>query len=304
MQQKSEIFEGGLESWDGDRKSSTPPAVLIGYYGFRNIIASSGCIGRSLFFTTLSIFYAVLLFMTVVRHQAEAIARIDFLAFLADWGKTLREYDEAFYQKGSLTYPAFIILFFMMIFWGSQLISKDRAANAMQIYFSKALTPVDYLLGKYMTVGILIGSVTLIPSIFMFVLGVALSPELGHFLATSWYVPIIGGVYWLFLTLSIGTMVLFFSSLFNRSYMAAVAFAGFFGFSLAVSAALTKIIGARDMVLGLNWWSTLHDIGVTIFDLEITPGTPFFWQLIDLSVVCGVFLWFIWQRIKPVEVVR
>ena len=61
-------------------------------------------------------------------------------------------------------FPTFLVALVV----GSGSIAADNRANALLVYLSKPITKVDYLLGKWMGLFLLIGSVSLIPSLLLY----------------------------------------------------------------------------------------------------------------------------------------
>lgn len=59
-------------------------------------------------------------------------------------------------------------LFLVALVVGSGSIAADNRANALLVYLSKPITKTDYLLGKWMGLFLLIGSVALLPSLLLY----------------------------------------------------------------------------------------------------------------------------------------
>ena len=68
------------------------------------------------------------------------------------------------------------------------LISRDIRSRAFLFYFSKPITRLDYLLGKFSVVGFYVGFVTILPALALYLFGVLLSPSLSVVL-TTWDLP-------------------------------------------------------------------------------------------------------------------
>ncbi len=60
------------------------------------------------------------------------------------------------------------LLFIATLFVGSGSISADNKANALLVYLGKPLTKLDYLLGKWVGVFTLLASLTLLPSLVLY----------------------------------------------------------------------------------------------------------------------------------------
>jgi ABC-2 type transport system permease protein len=73
-------------------------------------------------------------------------------------------------------------------FPGAGLISKDLKGNAIQLYLSKPLTRVDYVVGKLAILATFMLGVTLIPGLLLFTLKISFSSDL-TFLREYWWIP-------------------------------------------------------------------------------------------------------------------
>lgn len=69
------------------------------------------------------------------------------------------------------------------------LISRDIRSRAFLFYFSKPVTRLDYLLGKFGTIAFFLALVTLVPALGLYCFGVLLSPTFSVVL-TTWLIPI------------------------------------------------------------------------------------------------------------------
>jgi len=69
------------------------------------------------------------------------------------------------------------------------LIAKDIRSRAHLFYFSKPITRVDYLVGKFSIVAFFVGFVTLLPVLALYALGVLLSPDALDVIKSTWFLP-------------------------------------------------------------------------------------------------------------------
>lgn len=304
MSNNSQIYAMGYEKWEGKRGRAIPAWLLIGQHSLTNLLSSSGCFARLLFIIFFSIYYFSLIIFTIGHFQLEALGDYTFFKGIIQALEDLNiQTSETAYHRHWILYSSLTFTSFTMLFYGSQLISKDKRANAMQVYFSKAISRADYLLGKYFAVGIITATVTLLPSAIILCMGVVLTTDHVTFFQESWYIPILSGAYWLLLTLSFGTITLMFSSFFTKSYMAGVSIIGFLIFFMVFSVLMVQIVGAGDMMGGTNWMGTIINLGDTIYSLEVTDWPEFIWQVIDLGILVAVCGGLTLRNIRPVEVV-
>ncbi len=299
---QSQIYNMGYEKWEGERKRSMPAMFLIAQSSLRNLVTSSGCFGRFLFNTFYILYFSFLIMVTLVHFQAERLKDYALFAFFADASEQLG-LTEAQYHANWIIYNALFYTCFACLFYGSQLISKDKRANAMQVYFSKAITRTDYFLGKFLAIGMLTASVTLVPSALILVMGLFLNTNFAEFIQDSWYIPLLTGSYWLILTLVLGSLTLMFSSFFDKSYMAGISMIGFLVFFMVFSVITAQVLGAGDMMEGTNWFGSLLNVGSTIYSLDVNDWPKLIWQLIDMTLLVVVATYLILRNIRPVEVV-
>ncbi len=320
MTRKSEIYAQGYEPWQGERGYTDPvervlhhPAILIGVTSLRNAFTHSGCLGKT-FFTLAFLFpMAIYFFLVVVgsiaRFQLDALKGSETFGQIAEalsdaLSAASIERTEAAIHMNNVLFPSLIFCLPAMIFYGAQLVSKDKAANALQVYFSKAISRFDYVLGKFLAVGAITSLFTLVPSALILMLGLVLSTNFWEFLQQSWYIPFLSGIYWVILTLILGSVTLFFSACFNKFYMASVGIIGFALFGWVASLLLGFIFGAPDMLTGLNWIRSIWDICHAVYKFEFDSGGLLFWQVVDMGLIITGCLAMLFKKIRPVEVIN
>jgi hypothetical protein len=112
---------------------------------------------------------------------------------------------------------------------GPPLISQDLRSKAFLLYFSRPISSADYLLGKAVALGGLVGAVTLLPSLVLYVLSIAFSPSLSTILHTA---PVLLDVIvsGLAVLLPVTLVLLTLSSLTKQARFAAIAWAVICGF--------------------------------------------------------------------------
>lgn len=62
-----------------------------------------------------------------------------------------------------------IWLFLLTLLAGAGSIAADNRANALQVYLAKPITKLDYLLGKWASVFLLVGAVALVPALALYI---------------------------------------------------------------------------------------------------------------------------------------
>jgi hypothetical protein len=89
-------------------------------------------------------------------------------------------------------------LFYLLIVvgqLGSGLIAGDLKSNALPIYFARPITPLTYLLGKWLTIGLFIALAMLLPNLAALGTGILLAGEPGTWqqtLGLAWHLTLTG----------------------------------------------------------------------------------------------------------------
>ena len=275
----SEIYAQGYEKWTGEREYFIPSWLLIGKTVLRNVIVPSGCLGRLIFLMFcifLGIYYFFVAMSSFAHFQYENLKKSEAFGFFATFNRGASGHDG----------------------------SKDKAANALQVYFSKAISRFDYVGGKLFVVGVLTSFTTLIPGAMIVLIGLFFNTNLTEFMAQAWYIPLIVIVFWGMWTAVFGAVTLVFSAMFNKSYMAAVAIIGFVGFCSVFALLLEQIVGSNGLVDGLNWFGSLYSLGAAMFDREVESWANLIWRIFDLAVICLGGYYLVFRKINPVEVIK
>lgn len=102
------------------------------------------------------------------------------------------------------------------IFPGTGLIANDLKWNAIQLYLSKPLTRIDYVVGKLAILCTFLLGVTLVPGLLLFALELGFSSDFS-FIAKYWWVPLSITGYSVLASFGWGMVVLALSSLSKSS---------------------------------------------------------------------------------------
>jgi ABC-2 type transport system permease protein len=196
-----------------------------------------------------------------------------------------------------------VFTLFLSIFGGAGLIANDLRTGAILVYLSRPLTRRDYVLGK---LGVLLAlnlSVTLVPGLLLYAIGLALAPEQFLKWSLAWIGPAVV-LHSAVVSLSVSLLALAVSSL-SRS--ARVAGLGFFGLFLGlevVRGILAQGFGLRPVAL-LSLRANLRALGAALFGVvERGPSLPWSWPAAVLLVVGLLCLVILRSRVRAVEIVR
>jgi ABC-2 type transport system permease protein len=86
-------------------------------------------------------------------------------------------------------YPQLVVMVMLVGLIAPMLISYDLRSKAYLMYFSRPLTPAEYILGKSAVVWFLLIMIVTVPAIVLYLLGVLLSPDLSVVIET-WDIPL------------------------------------------------------------------------------------------------------------------
>ncbi len=186
---------------------------------------------------------------------------------------------------------------------GAGLLAEDRRANALELLFARPLGRLEYLLGKFGALSLILFSVTGFPAIVVWLFDVLVAPDWSRFRET-WDWPLrfvaFGGV----LATATASVVLALSAVANRGLYAAVYFAVVYLVSVPVSMILSLLAG-QPALRALGFLRAVNSVGREIFGLFHGRGEPPFASslvvLLGAALASGLVAW---NRTRPSEVVR
>ncbi len=212
-------------------------------------------------------------------------------SFLAPKADTFREFLD---QQG-------IFVFFVTIYVGAGLIANDRRANALQIYLSKPLTRVEYVVGKLAVLLAFLLLVTWAPAILLLLVQMLFAGSTTFLRNNIHLVPAVTLFSLLQVLLAAFTMLAL-SSLSRSSRFVSIMYAGVMFFTAAIAGVVRAMTGHST-----NEWlsptAMLQQAGDIIFRLRPryeVPGAVAFLVLVILIVGSMAILE---RRVRGVEVV-
>jgi len=196
----------------------------------------------------------------------------------------------------------------MCVFAGSGLIANDLRNNALQLYFSKPIKRLDYIVGKLLTIFILLGFITLIPGILLFTENAVISQDLTFLIEDFWLIGSIT-LFSLIIVITTGFMILAFSSTTRNNRYAAIGF-------IAILIGTPIFSGLLKEVLNLKWasfisyWSNMYAVGSRIFGLPpvvsaFWKGTDYwYWSIVIILAIIATSILVIMKRVRGVEIIK
>jgi ABC-2 type transport system permease protein len=174
------------------------------------------------------------------------------------------------------------------------MISQDFRSRAFLLYFSRPLTKTQYIIGKAATVGVYLLSVTMLPALLLYFVGVLLSPDISVLYAT-WDLPLRVILASLLIVIPCTMLALMLSSLTIESR-----YASFAWFAIWIFGHLTYVVirgvaspGDSSIVQSVSLFETFNDLSSWILDprLGVAQMETRFTLLGVLTAVCTAVLY-------------
>jgi ABC-2 type transport system permease protein len=196
-----------------------------------------------------------------------------------------------------------IFTVFLSIFGGAGLIANDLRTGAILVYLSRPLTRRDYVLGK---LGVLMGlnlAVTLVPGLVLYLIGLALAPDLLLKWELAWIGPAVVLQSFL-IALSVSLLVLAVSALSRSARVAGLAFVGLF-IGLEIVRGVLVTIADRPEAHVLSLQNDLRVVGNLMFGItERGVPVPAVYPPVVLVLVALGCLAVLRARVRAVEIVK
>ncbi len=187
-----------------------------------------------------------------------------------------------------------LVVMVMMAFAGSVIIGGDFRQRGVSFYLAHGLSPWHYLWGKWLAVAVLLGSVTVLPALVLFV-------EYGMFTSDFHYwwenkavvVSVLG--YGLVMAVVLGAVLLALGAWLRKTVPIAITWTSLFLLSAAWSEQLRRTTGDPHWRL-LNLWRDIRCVGRAFFgfyarreDVQLAPWAA--GALAAVVLICVGYLW-------------
>ena len=214
--------------------------------------------------------------------------------------------DNEFFQNFLFRYPitgppSSFLIALIAIFGGSGLIATDLKNNALSLYLSKPISWIDYLIGKFAVMGILLGFLTLIPGLLLFLEHVLLTDT--PFLKENYWIPLSIIAYSVLITLSSSLLMLLFSSLTSNPRYAIIGFCAVWFGSPVIYEILKAITRTSKMAL-VSIWANYDILGTVLFSGSQNSAVHWGWALLVQIVLIVLCVFVLHHRIRAVEIVK
>ena len=281
MSSDPQIHDQGYRRYRGRRVAAGHAWSVIARYHILPTIRRRWFIGLLLFAWAPFVVRAVLIYVAANVTQA---------TFLRTTAQTFREF---------LAQQSFFV--FLITIALSGLIADDRRAHALQIYLSKPLSRVEYIVGKLVVVLTFLLGVTLLPALMLLLIQIMFAGSVAFLRENPFLLPAIV-LYSIVEALLSAFALLALSSLSSSRRFVAIMYAGIIFFTAAMYQALRNMTGSRAWA----WMSptdTLGVIGDAAFRVGGTPAIPPVVALIVIALVIAVSIVVLERRVRGIEVV-
>ena len=167
-------------------------------------------------------------------------------------------------------YPQSVVMVLLVGIIAPPLISQDLRSRAFLLYFSRPINRIEYVLGKLTTVWFYLISISMIPALVLYVMGVLLSPDM-RVVAATWDLPFRIVLATMLLSIPTASLALAISSLTQESRNA-----GFTWFAVLILGWVT--FGVLSAVAAFQQMASQQ---VNLFDEES------YWSLLSLYHTLG-----------------
>ncbi len=221
-------------------------------------------------------------------------------AFL--WFEVDAEFFQQFlFRNPSTGPPSSFLIALIAIFGGSGLIATDLKNNALSLYLSKPISWIDYLIGKFAVIGILISCLTLVPGLLLFLEHALLTDT--AFLKENYWVPLSIIIYSVMITVSAGLLMLLFSSLTSNPRYAIIGFCAVWFGSPVIYEVLKEITRTSRTAI-VSIWANYDILGLALFNAPHSHVVHWGWSLLVLLALIALCLFVLHRRIRAVEIVK
>ena len=214
------------------------------------------------------------------------------------------EIGEGFFQKfifRTHPFPSVFLIALVVVFGGSGLISNDLKYNALSLYLSKPISWIDYLIGKFVAIGVLLASMTLVPALLLFIQQALLS-DTPFFQENYWLILSII-IYSLVVTTITSLLMLTFSALTKNLRFATIGFCAVW-FGLPIIHLILKEVMNTSTVAVVSVWANLERLGDVLFGLDESYSLPISWTVLLLTALSTFCILVLRHRIRAVEIVK
>ena len=190
---------------------------------------------------------------------------------------------------------------FLVVIGQSGLIADDRRTNALQLYLSKPLTRVEYILGKLVPPLTYVLGVTLLPALLLLILQIVFAGTLTFLRANLFLLPAIV-LFSLVQALLSAFAILALSSLTKSRRFVAIMYAGVVFFTFAMYQVLRAITTSSSWAV-ISPVEMLDVVANAAFRSKAASSVPVYIAVVVIMAIIGLAVLILERRVRAVEVV-
>jgi len=276
------IHDQRYRRYTGVRQEPGFAWLTIATTGIRTVL------GKKLFLLVLLAAWGQFFVRAVMFYLSANFPNLEILAPSVETFRQFFEIQESF-------------VLFVTVYVGSGLVANDRRSNAIQIYLSKPLSRVEYVVGKLGTLVFFLLLVTLAPALGLLFLEIMFSASVAFVGANLFLIPAITLYALVEVLLSAFTMLAL-SSLTTSARYTAMLYAGVVLFTTALFSILFGITNSSALAW-LSFRANLDQIGDVIFRLPPRYDSSWFLSVVVVALLIGLSVFVLERRVRGVEVV-
>ncbi|HDP94193.1 MAG TPA: hypothetical protein ENN40_02405 [Candidatus Aminicenantes bacterium] len=281
------VKERGYHGWEGSLAPRRFPWFPISVHGIRQVKEKKRA--KLLFFFSA---FPFLFFLIAVYVASKPELR--FLDEITRFINDDSRFFDLFFTRSGLMF----VLFLLSVYAGSDLISADLKFNSIQLYLSRPLKRLDYLVGKLAVVMFYLLMFSLVPALLLVVAKLLFSGTWSIGLSTLGAIL----VYPFLASLALASLVLLFSSFSPNTRLVIVGYVGFFFFANMLAGILSGVVFKHSALGLLSPERTMRHLSALLFGTKPAMAVPLW--VAPLLVVMVSLLALTWTllRIRRVEV--
>jgi ABC-2 type transport system permease protein len=195
-----------------------------------------------------------------------------------------------------------VVVMILLTFTGSLLVGGDFRNNALVFYLSRSIDRRHYILGKLLTIGVLVSLLTTVPALLLFLEYGMFTSSFDYWLA-NWRIPLGIVFYGAVLSVVLSILLVCISSYLQRMAPIAITWASLF----VLLRALRILMKEKSIYWGLmDLWRDMHFVGRLAFDQFRNNDERHFayWAAGLLTAICAIALVALVRRVRAVEIVE
>ena len=295
------VHDFGYRAYEGERTSSLTRCFELAKSEVKRAFKGKRFLLFYIFCITPAILRLVLLYVHFVVQGDEQGSRLAARMGNRGFWSILAIVDQPeFYFNAMLAGTMVLVLMFSAVAI-SGIVAKDRAENALELYFTRGITPLHYIIAKWAAAFFLMLCQLLFPILAVWILGVYIAPDWQYFADTVGFMPnlILG------LSFFCASLAFLATALSTSTDSPRFALMRWFGAFMLLSILGTIIwqVFEKPELLVVSPWHVLTQVAAWLADVEIEPGPDTKWAWLAWLGMMVLAAFWMRMHLKPVEVV-